>query len=82
MSRKGIEYGSITHHPDGLPHGPHPGRYEASVGQKFTKELAVMMDSFRPLHVAKPALSIEDPKYHQSWIESNASSEGFSPPTS
>jgi homogentisate 1,2-dioxygenase len=80
MSRKGIEYGSITHHPDGLPHGPHPGRYEASVGQKFTKELAVMMDSFRPLYVAKSALSIEDPKYHQSWIEGQQ--EAFSPPTS
>jgi homogentisate 1,2-dioxygenase len=80
MSRKGIEYGSITHHPDGLPHGPHPGRYEGSVGQKFTKELAVMMDSFRPLHVAKSALSIEDPKYHQSWIEGQQ--EAFSPPTS
>jgi homogentisate 1,2-dioxygenase len=81
MSRKGIEYGSITHHPDGLPHGPHPGRYEASVGQKYTKELAVMMDSFRPLHVAKTALPIEDPKYHQSWIE-GGSSEAFHPPTS
>jgi homogentisate 1,2-dioxygenase len=79
MSRKGIEYGSITHHPDGLPHGPHPGRYEASVGQKFTNELAVMMDSFRPLHVARPALAIEDPRYHQSWIEQQH--EGFSPPT-
>jgi homogentisate 1,2-dioxygenase len=80
MSRKGIEYGSITHHPDGLPHGPHPGRYEASVGQKFTNELAVMMDSFRPLHVAKAAMPIEDPKYHQSWVESQH--ETFSPPTS
>jgi len=80
MSRKGIEYGSITHHPDGLPHGPHPGRYEGSVGQKFTNELAVMMDSFRPLHVARSAMTIEDPKYHQSWIEQQH--EGFSPPTS
>jgi homogentisate 1,2-dioxygenase len=80
MSRKGIEYGSITHHPDGLPHGPHPGRYEASVGQKFTNELAVMMDSFRPLHVAKAAIPIEDPKYHQSWVETQH--ETFSPPTS
>jgi homogentisate 1,2-dioxygenase len=79
MSRKGIEYGSITHHPDGLPHGPHPGRYEASVGQRETKELAVMMDSFRPLHVAKAALSIEDPHYHKSWIESQQ--EQFNPPT-
>ncbi|MFN5597974.1 MAG: homogentisate 1,2-dioxygenase, partial [Gemmatimonas sp.] len=49
MSRKGIEYGSITHHPDGLAHGPHPGRTEASIGAKYTNELAVMMDSFRPL---------------------------------
>lgn len=80
MSRKGIEYGSITHHPDGLPHGPHPGRYEASVGQKYTNELAVMMDSFRPLHVARAALPIEDVRYHQSWIEQQQ--EGFSPPTS
>ena len=56
MSRKGIEFGSITHHPDGIPHGPHPGRAEASIGAKYTDELAVMMDSFRPLKVAKPAL--------------------------
>ena len=55
MSRKGIEFGSITHHPDGIPHGPHPGRAEASIGAKYTNELAVMMDSFRPLKVAKPA---------------------------
>jgi homogentisate 1,2-dioxygenase len=80
MSRKGIEYGSITHHPDGLPHGPHPGRYEASVGMKQTNELAVMMDSFRPLKIAKAAMSIEDPKYHQSWIENQH--EQFNPPTS
>ena len=53
MSRKGIEYGSITLHPDGLPHGPHPGRTEASIGATHTNELAVMMDSFRPLKVAK-----------------------------
>jgi len=69
MSRKGIEFGSITHHPDGIPHGPHPGRYEASIGQKWTNELAVMMDSFRPLRVAKGAANIEDPEYHKSWIE-------------
>ena len=69
MSRKGIEFGSVTHHPDGIPHGPHPGRYEASIGQKFTNELAVMMDSFRPLRVAKAVLGAEDPNYHRSWIE-------------
>ncbi len=80
MSRKGIEYGSITHHPDGLPHGPHPGRAEASIGQKYTNELAVMMDSFRPLKVAKAALPFEDPDYHRSWIEQQHAA--FNPPTS
>src|SRR5690606_20598542 len=69
MSRKDIEFGSITHHPDGIPHGPHPGRAEASIGQKFTNELAVMMDSFRPLKVAREATRIEDPEYHRSWVE-------------
>ena len=78
MSRKGIEFGSITHHPDGIPHGPHPGRAEASVGQKETKELAVMMDSFRPLRVAKAARAFEDPDYHRSWIE--AQHERVAPP--
>ena len=80
MSRKGIEYGSVTHHPDGLPHGPHPGRAEASIGAKYTNELAVMMDSFKPLKVAKAAMPFEDPKYHQSWVESQH--ETFNPPTS
>ncbi len=80
MSRKGIEYGSITLHPDGLPHGPHPGRTEASIGATHTNELAVMMDSFRPLKVAKAAMAIEDPKYHQSWLD--ATHAAFSPPTS
>jgi homogentisate 1,2-dioxygenase len=79
MSRKGIEFGSVTHHPDGIPHGPHPGRAEASIGAKFTNELAVMMDSFRPLKVAKVATTIEDPNYHRSWIE--AQHAGFNPPT-
>lgn len=80
MSRKGIEFGSITHHPDGIPHGPHPGRAEASIGAKSTNELAVMMDSFRPLRVAKQATDFEDPKYHRSWIDTD--SGGFTPPTS
>jgi homogentisate 1,2-dioxygenase len=80
MSRKGIEYGSITHHPDGLPHGPHPGRAEASIGAKYTNELAVMMDSFRPLTVAKAAMAFEDPKYHQSWLDHQHAA--FNPPTS
>ncbi len=80
MSRKGIEYGSITLHPDGLPHGPHPGRAEASIGAKATNELAVMMDSFRPLQVAKKAMAFEDPDYHRSWLEIQQTP--FLPPTS
>jgi homogentisate 1,2-dioxygenase len=80
MSRKGIEFGSITHHPDGIPHGPHPGRAEASIGAKATNELAVMMDSFRPLRVARQAMPFEDPAYHKSWIDTG--SGGFLPPTS
>jgi homogentisate 1,2-dioxygenase len=79
MSRKGIEYGSVTHHPDGLPHGPHPGRAEASIGAKATNELAVMMDSFRPLQVAKSAIAFEDPNYHKSWLD--AQHAQFNPPT-
>lgn len=79
MSRKGIEFGSITHHPDGIPHGPHPGRAEASIGAKETNELAVMMDSFRPLKVAKQAMDFEDPAYHKSWIDAQHAS--FNPPT-
>jgi homogentisate 1,2-dioxygenase len=79
MSRKGIEYGSVTHHPDGLPHGPHPGRAEASIGAKATNELAVMMDSFRPLQVAKTAIAFEDPNYHKSWLD--AQHAQFNPPT-
>jgi len=79
MSRKGIEFGSITLHPDGIPHGPHPGRAEASIGATHTNELAVMMDTFRPLRVAKLALPIEDPAYHRSWID--AQHAAFNPPT-
>ena len=80
MSRRGIEYGSITHHPDGLPHGPHPGRTEASIGARATNELAVMMDSFRPLRIARTALALEDPDYHRSWLD--ARHDAFLPPTS
>ena len=69
MSRKGIEYGSVTLHPDGIPHGPHPGRTEASLGQTRTDELAVMLDTFRPLQVSTAALGIEDPGYYRSWLE-------------
>jgi homogentisate 1,2-dioxygenase len=68
MSRRGIEYASITLHPDGIPHGPQPGRTEASIGQKETNELAVMLDTFRPLSVSKAALDVEDKEYYQSWL--------------
>lgn len=69
MSRRGIEYASITLHPDGMPHGPQPGRTEASIGQKETNELAVMIDTFRPLHVSKSALDAEDRDYYLSWLD-------------
>jgi homogentisate 1,2-dioxygenase len=68
MSRKGIQFGSITLHPDGLPHGPQPGRTEASIGQKHTNELAVMVDTFRSLAVSEQALAIEDQNYYLSWV--------------
>jgi homogentisate 1,2-dioxygenase len=66
-SRKGIEIGSITAHPQGIPHGPHPGTIEASLDAKFTAELAVMCDTFRPLFPTKAALDLDDPKYPASW---------------
>ena len=73
MSRKGIEFGSITLHPDGIPHGPHPGRAEASIGKKWTDELAVMVDTFRPLTVARAALPHEDKDYSRSWLDEGGS---------
>jgi homogentisate 1,2-dioxygenase len=72
MSRKGVEVGSFTLHPSGLPHGPHPGTMEASIGAKETKELAVMIDTFRPLQVAVQALEFEDEKYAYSWYENGS----------
>lgn len=68
MSRKGVEEGSITLHPSGIPHGPHPGKAEASIGKKETLELAVMIDTFRPLKVVKQAHAIEDQSYKYSWM--------------
>jgi len=67
MSRRGIEAGSLTLHPGGIPHGPQPGAVEASIGQKETKELAVMIDTFHPLLVAEEAEAIEDQNYPLSW---------------
>ena len=67
MSRSGIEEESISFHPMGLPHGPQPGKYEASIGKKSTKELAVMIDTFSPLNVAKNLSDIDDNDYPMSW---------------
>jgi homogentisate 1,2-dioxygenase len=69
MSRKRVEKGMITLHPIGIPHGPHPGTIEKSIGQKETKELAVMVDTFKPLMLTTQALKIEDKEYYRSWIE-------------
>ena len=67
-SRKGVESGSLTLHPHGIPHGPHPGRIAASRGAVRTDELAVMVDTFRPLRTAVPALAFDDPGYPLSWM--------------
>ena len=68
MSRTNIAPGHISLHPSGIPHGPHPGTYEASIGQKETAELAVMIDTFKPLMITEAALKIDDGKYYKSWI--------------
>jgi len=72
MSRKGIETESITLHPMGIVHGPQPGKYEASIGKRGTEELAVMIDTFSPVHLALAALRVDDPGYALSWTEGNA----------
>lgn len=69
MSRKHVTRGMITLHPAGIPHGPHPGAVEKSIGKKETGELAVMVDTFHPLQLTELALSIEDPGYTMSWAE-------------
>jgi homogentisate 1,2-dioxygenase len=69
MSRNNIEQGHITLHPKGIPHGPAPGAMERSIGQKDTLELAVMIDTFRPLMVTEEAMTIDDGKYYKSWVE-------------
>lgn len=68
MSRNNIEKGMITLHPIGIPHGPHPGATERSIGKTKTEELAVMVDTFKPLMLTKAAFDIEDPDYHKSWL--------------
>jgi len=67
MSRKGISRGSFSLHPGGIPHGPHPGTAEASIGKEGTEELAVMVDTFRPLKLTQAALDVEDEDYAYSW---------------
>jgi len=68
MSRKSVSRGMITLHPGGIPHGPHPGTVEKSLGAKETKELAVMVDTFRPLHLTVDALKIKSDDYFKSWL--------------
>lgn len=69
MSRNNIEQGHITLHPKGIPHGPAPGAMERSIGHKETQELAVMVDTFRPLMVTEVAMGIDDGQYYKSWVE-------------
>lgn len=68
MSRKGIKRASLTIHPNGIPHGPHPGTYEGSIGKKRTEELAVMVDTFHPLRLTTAACKLEDEGYAYSWL--------------
>jgi len=69
MSRKNVTRGMLTLHPGGIPHGPHPGAVQKSIGAKETKELAVMVDTFHPLQLTTDALDIENEGYTMSWAE-------------
>ena len=73
MSRNNIQEGQFTLHPGGIPHGPHPGAIERSIGAKETNETAVMIDPFRPVQVTEAALETELKNYYQSWVESPVS---------
>jgi len=68
MSRKGVKNGSFTHHPAGIPHGPHPNSVEKSLGKKETKELAVMIDTFEALQLTKAGAKLSDEEYMKSWL--------------
>jgi homogentisate 1,2-dioxygenase len=68
MSRRGISRGSFSLHPGGIPHGPHPGATEGSLGKERTEELAVMVDTFRSLKLTENALAVEDEEYAYSWL--------------
>ncbi len=69
MSRNHFNEGYISLHPAGIPHGPHPGAMERSIGKKKTDELAVMVDTFAPLKLTQLAIDLSDGKYHKSWVE-------------
>jgi len=77
-SRRGIEVGSVTLHPSGIPHGPHPGLAEKSIGQTETHELAVMCDTFHPLRLTKLAQGLDDGEYAYSWLEERVPATGDS----
>lgn len=77
MSRKHVERGMLTLHPGGIPHGPHPGTVEKSIGAKETRELAVMIDTFKPLLMTEHAVRIEDGSYYKSWLDSGSSNAGM-----
>lgn len=68
-SRRGVEVSSFTLHPRGIPHGPHPGTVEKSLGTERTEELAVMVDTFHPLHLGTDAEALDDPAYPYSWLD-------------
>lgn len=70
MSRNDVKPGQITLHPGGIPHGPHPGAYERSIGKTSTDEYAVMIDTFRPLAITQQAMALDDGTYYRSWMES------------
>ena len=72
MSRRGVEEGSITLHAAGAPHGPQPGAVEQSLGKTSTDEIAVMIDTFKPLRLGRAALECEDPEYFRSWVQAPA----------
>jgi homogentisate 1,2-dioxygenase len=79
MSRKGVGRYDVTLHPSGLPHGPHPGTIEASIGKPATGETAVMFDTFRPLHVTAAAVALENPDYAFSWLPGRHGGAGAQP---
>ena len=76
LARRGIEVGSVTLHPSGIPHGPHPGLAEKSIGQTETHELAVMCDTFHPLRLTKLAKKLDDGEYAYSWLEERVPAAG------